>query len=807
MSIAPQFRTVSAWKEALGHLPVRLRNEEENVDRFVLLNGARGNFCLDFVGDLDPRSQRAAAWSCDVGHYITCVGDSITVNRWDRNSREERFSGRSVFAQIHEFHRYLERGIPDQSKSIVAHTLGVFRSIRAATKDDLNGLQSLPILLHMLASAAAGGDRISRPEDIELWGLSAEIVERSGTISAATWESLYHDLSGIGRYEVLPPEFPLVLRHASGALFQDAHLEASNPLALWLPGFELPANVDSAATPGETGVYFTPSALARTLAEEATLEVPAAGETPLLIFDPACGSGELLKEVLRLLQMRGYTGNVRVVGWDKSPAAVSMARFVLAWERRSWRPGRVSVEITEHDSVAEEGWPAGVDVLVMNPPFKSWQLMLPGEQEVVREILGESGKPNLAMVFARRGLSVLSAGGVLAMIAPNSLLEGSSASARETRQALAQVLSPQLVARLGDQTVFARALVDAGIYVGKRKSEAAPRTGVLWADSRVNALGQALRGLRRWRGAESLPITEDGFSVYSREDIAVNADPWAARRYEAWSLYKRFHNSGKMIPARSVFEIHQGIRLGSDVFIVPKEYFQGLSKNERRFFRPAVMNPSIVDGRLRDDYYAFYPYTEGLPHIANEEDLQRVVPRYYKENLLPARPALKARKTLVRQSELRWWDLLWSRSWQKRPGPKIVSKYFGGIRPFVFDKSGEFVVVVGNGWLLKKGGIGESAKGRDGETVYEMTEEESYLATVTYLCSTLARDLLEYMSVQVSGGQLDLSSKYIADLPIPNFAAIEPAELSKMIRTGEDITEGRVEQWSDVDELVLSILA
>jgi hypothetical protein len=88
-----------------------------------------------------------------------------------------------------------------------------------------------------------------------------------------------------------------------------------------------------------------------------------------------------------------------------------------------------------------------------------------------------------------------------------------------------------------------------------------------------------------------------------------------------------------------------------------------------------------------------------------------------------------------------------------------------------------------------------------------MTEEESYLATVTYLCSTLARDLLEYMSVQVSGGQLDLSSKYIADLPIPNFAAIEPAELSKMIRTGEDITEGRVEQWSDVDELVLSILA
>lgn len=393
------------------------------------------------------------------------------------------------------------------------------------------------------------------------------------------------------------------------------------------------------------------------------------------------------------------------------------------------------------------------------------------------------------------------------MITPNSLLEGSSASARETREVLAQALSPQLVARLGDQTIFARALVDAGIYVAKRKTPLAPRTGVLWADASVNSLGRALRGLRRWRGTESLPITEDGFSVYARTDIATNADAWVARRYEAWSLFKRFHKSSKMQPAKKVFEIHQGIRLGNDVFIVPKEYFQSLNKGERRFFRPAVMNPSIVDGKLHDAYYAFYPYTEGLPRIETEEDLKRAVTKYYADYLLPAKSALKSRKTLVRQTELRWWDLLWSRPWQKKPCPKIVSKYFGRNRPFVFDKSGEFVVVVGNGWLLKAGGIGESAQDNEDHNVYEMTEEESYSATITYLCSTLARDLLEYFSVQVSGGQLDLSSKYIGDLPIPNFATIEPSELNKMIRMGEEITEGRVDQWSEVDELVLSILA
>jgi len=46
-------------------------------------------------------------------------------------------------------------------------------------------------------------------------------------------------------------------------------------------------------------------------------------------------------------------------------------------------------------------------------------------------------------------------------------------------------------------------------------------------------------------------------------------------------------------------------------------------------------------------------------------------------------------------------------------------KIFWAKRPFVFDKSGEFVVVVGNGWLLKKGGIGESAQDQEGTNVYE----------------------------------------------------------------------------------------
>ncbi len=88
---------------------------------------------------------------------------------------------------------------------------------------------------------------------------------------------------------------------------------------------------------------------------------------------------------------------------------------------------------------------------------------------------------------------------------------------------------------------------------------------------------------------------------------------------------------------------------------------------------------------------------------------------------------------------------------------KIVSKYFGGSRSFAVDKTGDFVVVVGNAWLLKKGEIAQEA-----------TDEEIYFAILTYLSSSIAYAMLEYVSIQVSGGQLDLSNKYVRELPILN---------------------------------------
>jgi len=791
---AQQFKAVGAWEAALGSLPVPKRENADNGQRYVLLNGTTGNFCLDFDGGVERGIQRNEAWSCDVGHYVTCVNDTIVVNRWDKQN-EEVYSLRSIISQIHEFHHHLEKTSPDRSRSIAPHVLRVFGQIRTTLEDESSALRSLRVLLHLFASVATDQHRLDR--DLELWGLTPEIVEASEAIPNATWIPLYNDLSGIGRSDDLRPDIELLLRHCSGTVFQEAHVEAELYAMRSLPGMERPAKVNPRAVPSEAGIYFTPPALARTLAQEATRDVPPVAEgAELVLFDPACGSGELLKECLHLLGLQRYSGRIRVIGWDKSPSAVDMARFVLAWEKRTWRDDQVSVEILLQDSLTAAQWPANIDILVMNPPFKSWLRMTGDEREAVVRITGASYRPNLAIAFAHLALSVLRDGGTLAMITPNSLFEASSG--RSVRAALAEDLTPQLIARLGEQTVFARALVDAGIYVGKRTlNTAAVKTTVLWADSRPNSLNRALRGLRKWRAVDGEPLSDKGFSVYRRDDIGKSPGPWVAREYKAWLTYNSIRATKRVVSAKKLFDIKLGVRLGNDAFVVSKDYVGKLNKNEQRFFRPAVMNLSISDGVLNDDYYVFYRHSEGLPEISTQEELELHVPTYFREILLPAKPKLEARKTLARD-RMNWWELLEHRAWLRERHPKIVSKYFGKRRSFAFDQTGDFVVVVGSAWILNKGTV-----------EFDVTDEEIYLALLTYLSSSTTEDLLKYVSIQVSGGQWDLSNKYLESLPVLDFSKLAKTDADKfneLTQTGIRISEGNLDRWADVDELVTSIL-
>lgn len=83
------------------------------------------------------------------------------------------------------------------------------------------------------------------------------------------------------------------------------------------------------------GAFFTPTPLVRTLAEQSLSRVNLKSKH-IHIFDPACGSGEFLREAVRQLALRDYKGKIQITGYDISAPACLMAQFVCEINNRSF---------------------------------------------------------------------------------------------------------------------------------------------------------------------------------------------------------------------------------------------------------------------------------------------------------------------------------------------------------------------------------------------------------------------------------------------------------------------------------------
>src|SRR5690606_13575530 len=113
---------------------------------------------------------------------------------------------------------------------------------------------------------------------------------------------------------------------------------------------------------------------------------------------------------------------------DISPAAIAMARFVVAHAIRDWTPpGGAEVDLLAGNSL-REALPTA-DVVLMNPPFVSWPALSPEQRDTMRDVLGDrlEGRGDLSMAFVTRALDSVAVGGALGVLLPSSLLTTQSA--------------------------------------------------------------------------------------------------------------------------------------------------------------------------------------------------------------------------------------------------------------------------------------------------------------------------------------------------------------------------------------------
>ncbi|MCL5961707.1 MAG: hypothetical protein M1358_20740, partial [Chloroflexi bacterium] len=249
---------------------------------------------------------------------------------------------------------------------------------------------------------------------------------------------------------------------------------------------------------------------------------------------------------------------------------------------------------------------------------------------------------------------------------------------------------------------------------------------------------------------------EEGWEVFESNRGIINAANWLPRSRKQNRLLDTLREMN-MSTVDKLFDVRQGTKTGRDkTFVISRADYSLLPPRERRFFRPAASSSTIQNGQLCNSEFVFYPYDDTGLLLHSEDELQRRLPTYYANYLRPVRDILKSRP---RVDPNQWWKLIWERNWQHGFASKLVSKSYGEVGSFAYDKQGDYVVVQGLGWIWKE----ESDD-------LDFHHSELPWAYLSLFNSRVFEALLACYCPRVRGGQFDLSEKYVSMVYLPNLA-------------------------------------
>lgn len=724
-----------------------LHKQSADLEHYALLNGTKNNLCLDCLSSESSEWYRKMAWSSGNNSYIAFNNSMCHIFRFDR-PQIESYDEKLVFDNADRFFDYVGKGTSNMENSIVPYVLRTYRQIRNEIRTENSGLDSLKALLYLLAFSR-DGENIN----LDAWGITAQDGIAYQIIDHNKWEMITERfMNGVLFTDKwLKPDIDLIIRHTAGKLFEEANYIAYLPSQLTLfPDEKIKYSYDTM----QDGAYFTPAYVARSIVEESLLNVNLAGKERLTIFDPACGASGFLVEALRQLKKAGFNKPIRIIGWDKAETAVLISRFVLFFEKQEW-DNNLTIEINQCDSLAaENAWPQNVDILLMNPPFLSWDRMknAPQLRERVLQILPGIGRANLSAAFLAKALESVGEGGVLGVVVPTRLLNDKNYEI--LRSAVCDSMTLKLIGGLGSY-VFENVLTYTSMVVATKERNDVATTTVLWTNNVAGTVSSGLRALRKYHYTNAV-VAEKEYSVYETH-LDLDNKSWKIDNYKNLEL-KHYLDAaetrGWLKKAGVLFDIYLGARTGlNKVFVIPEEVVMSLPEVERLYFRPSIDNLAIDMGHLYKTNYLFYPHTKGLEPILSEDLLQELLPETYRRILLPAKAKLMARTSM--RGNPRWWELSEHRSWQEEKKSKFVSTEFGHAGSFAIDYSGEYVVERGTMWEFRRKGWNPRIK-----------YFEAYLAILN---SPYVNMVMSIYGEPLAGGNVyKLGKSYIGNLPLPD---------------------------------------
>jgi len=700
-----------SWADTLGLAAVPMFAADNGATAsstvWVMLDGKRASFSLSIPQNQSHGVQDELnwSWSAHVRHVLRVdpASKSIAVARWDIPGNIAHFAWPSGKRSAVELLLMLQASPAPRGPDCVSYVLDVFRSLRARCADANISLAILNCLLLALREFRKKGDLPTEnggrltPQAIVNWltTICPQDVPQIGLSSSSAPSNI--DIKDLLDHMARPEPvtgcvlFPhILLRHASSYLYQEAHLQIERDSQRFL--FEEMASAIMVAGTGPRDARYTPPNLARALARE-TIRLIDSDSKNIIVLDPACGSGVFLQEFVREALHLGYRAFSKLIGYDISQLAKAIAPFATQLTSEECAGSVAPFEFKHHDSLDAEWDPA--DIILMNPPFRSWQDMSLETQAKVLDTLGTlaTGRPDLAAAFLWKACQHVSPGGVIACVLPAPLLQ--SSSLENLRAAIASQFQISLVGRFHGYSYFASSLVETSFLILKKSDPQADAvTRILIASERNED-----NAIRRLRGGEIL--SGDGGKDEFVEFFAVSPDlltpaSWLPRRQADFELLRLLSQS-QLPTVQRLFTIHQGVRTGhNEAFLLSIQELNTLPVSEQAYFRPTAGQGAISDGKLSTKEYIFYPFAPSGAVFETENELRRKLPKYFKRWLEPNRHKLESRAKISS-----WCLPTWPRTWQFERQRKIVTSYFGGRGSYALDLTGDHVVVAGFAWFWK----------------------------------------------------------------------------------------------------------
>lgn len=770
----------SSWAANSGMLPMPLY--PNNADkRFKMLSGGWNDFCIDLSGELgDISSFNSRSWSSGSQHYINILSNDVVIFDWSNinNASPTKIPVENVAVRFDKFIQIINSRSSRSDKDVLSFIMNIFNRIRTYTQNKNSALESLNILFKLLISIKEESSEINCKE----WGI--EDVQIPVDFHKFTMELRRGAIDGI------TPDLDLILCHCAGPLFEIAHRN----VRMFDPQLDLftvaSSNVKYNQADRYSSLHYTPQYIVRSIVENALRSAKISERNALTIFDPACGSGIFLIEVLSQLKKETFNGTITLKAWDVSDVALQTTKFVLEYYNRTQWRGRLNIIIRKVEDSLMEDWGNDNDIILMNPPFVSFEL-LNGQKrkDSVMEVMQRFGgirKPNQAAAFFVKSIYSLSANGVIGTILPSSLLYANQY--REMRSQVQEIINLSIVGRLGNY-VFENALTDTSIVCGIKKV-ISDSPYLIWCKNEPHVTERALIELRKIQLGGIQSVKNEQYNIYIPDRFPVIRNSWNVVSHDDAIFYT---NIERAIPLKylarlgDVFTVRQGAITGrKGLFNITIEEYNSLPENERRYYRPLLTSGDIRNGVVSSNCFVWFPYDNNGLTITSEDDLQKL--KWSWEYLQKSKPLLEKRV-----SAPAWWAWTSPRQWQLEKAQRLYSQRFGDASMFGIGERNDYVIEDGNTFTPQKEG-------------YSLDELYFYLA---FFSSSVFNRLLAIYSKHIMKGY-DMGNEQIKNIPIiqfkrpclPNLSDMDKEAQACLISIGKDLSKGSPISQKEIGKII-----